>query len=978
MRKIAAAAGFWMLTCAAPAVVFGATPPGLVAQGDALNSVGNYRAAAEAYRAALDVDPNHPGAHYGLGLLCLRQLKDYSCAAEHLRTHLRLRPEMVVVETWLVEAEEKYFRSRIKEQTRRVRLPSKGFLLSDFHGVEIDPADKTAEDDDEGSTKKEVKKAGEIEIIAFRNLRGSITDIGDEGVTIDVGSEDGVVEGMQFAVYRGEEWAGMLRTTDVAAEKSTCEPIAGLKVSGGKGQGWAFEPGDEVRQREDVLGAGMANEAEVRKKILGWQKEQQGLDREQEDLRDRERQIRFGLSSADSPRKKARLLEELTDLSGEFRSWRQRFSKWVDGVLKMQEDRLAGNPHLASYRRQLKDRYRIESESALWWEVQMGSLKKIMDILADIPEFRSQDEADLFAGRFYDTVYYFQEIQGDVERWQGQDDIYLPMRRFEEEEFAERLLNFARYSLLKGKERRAARLFRSVAEKNPDEAFALAAREGLEQARLKLIMKGEKAEIEEESAFAPPLATAWEYPCDDLRGEMRTVDGLLYMFCSSGAEDGGAGKLTALDLEEGKSAWQFGFPGYLGGDWHVEDGEILFASDRGVLYRLDAGSGRLLGEFSPGNTRNSVSRILRSGNRIVWLMGSGSGGTHRIYSIDLLNRKNLHLVEVEGDVTAALMRNTMLLIAATGRNRESPGKDSANSSNQFNILPHIPLGRRMPKPSSADPPQALLAAIGSYPAVYKAWGVASGSIQWMGKAGDLLVFSNVEAPKKNREPVSHICMVSFEGGKIKPWRLSIPGRDAVAAMMTEGDRAYIVLRDGYLLAVDLKKQIVEWKADLPVPAAGDFRWTRFLASTGNDLVLWCGSLEPPWKVYTVDREEGVINAEVTITDSLRTKPVLAGGYLYTAGRNGALVARSVTRESDRWSFAPRKSEGHFLPRPLGELESMAPGGDGTVTWDDRQRFLFREAFSSGYPGNREPLFFDGKRLVYWSGPEKLLYALEAR
>ena len=115
-----------------------------------------------------------------------------------------------------------------------------------------------------------------------------------------------------------------------------------------------------------------------------------------------------------------------------------------------------------------------------------------------------------------------------------------------------------------------------------------------------------------------------------------------------------------------------------------------------------------------------------------------------------------------------------------------------------------------------------------------------------------------------------------------------------------------------------------------------------------------------------------------LQDSLRALPVVAGGYLFTAGRDDTLRVRSLTRERDSWGFRPREEEAHFLPRPLAVPESMSLGGDGTVTWDERQRHLFREAFWSGYPGNREPLYFDGERLVYWSGTQNTLYALEAR
>ena len=974
MRVYAAALGLLALTGLFPAAAAGATAADLVAQGDTLKSVGEHAAAAKAYRNALEADPDFPEAHFGLGLLCLRELKDYGCAADHFRTHLELKPGMAVVGTWLVEAEEKFFRSRVKERTREIPLPPRGFLPSEFREVEIDSAEPSRGSGGEEKGER-TKKEGVIEIIAFRDLRGTVTVVGEGEVTIDLGGRDGVVKGMQFAVYRGEEWAGLLRVAAVADTSSVCEPIAGKKISGGEKEKWAFEVGSEVRQRQDVLGAGMANEAEVREKILGWQKEQQGLEREQGDFKERERRIFEELGTTDSPAKKSRLLAELTDLSGEFRGWRQRFSQWVDGVLKMQEERFAGNPHLASYRRQLEDRYRIESEGALWWEVRMAKLSTIMKILASIPEFTSQEQADAFAGRFYDTVYYFEEIQGDVERWQGQDDIHLPTRRFEEEEFVERILNFARYSLLTGRDRRAARLFRSVAAKESGGSFALAAREGLEEARLKLMLKGE--EPEEASTFAPPLATSWEHPCTDLQGEMKAVEGLLYAFCSSEKAGAEGSELKALALERGKPAWKFAFPGRLGGNWHVGSGEILFASDEGVLYRVDAGTGRLLGEFNPVSVRNPVSRIVRKGSVVNWIV-AGAGGKSRIYSIDLLDRDHTHASVVNGDVTGVLASGNRLFISASMKKGASKGKGLDGFSSPGDLLPGIPLGKSMPLPHIAKTPPMYVAAIGGGGAMFKSWGVASGSVQWIAQAADLLVLSIVEPLEEEGESVSHICFAPLGVGSVKPWRVSLPGRDAVADMKTDGDLAYIVLRDGYLLAVDLVKESVVWKADLPVPATRDFRWSRFLPDRGGDLVIWCGHLEPPWKVYTVDRDEGVVNTETAIVNSLRSMPVFAGGHLFIAGRDGTLRARSLARESGGWSFGPRQSEGHFLPRPLGVPESMSLGGDGTVTWDDRQRFLYRDAFWSGYRGNREPLFFDGEKLVYWSGPQKLLYAFEAR
>jgi outer membrane protein assembly factor BamB len=851
------------------------------------------------------------------------------------------------------------------------------------------------------------KAADRLAVIAFRNLRGRVATIDAQGVAIDLGHAQGVQKGMEFAVYHEGAWIGLIRAEQVSASGAVCAPVAGKRTGEGAAAVWGFAPGDEVRQREDALGAGLADEAEARARILGWQREQDGFERERRAFNERGAKIELGLRTSPDVRASLVHLKELTALGTEVRAWRLRYSAWIDKVLKEQEARLAGNPHLAAYRRSLAEGTAIDAEEERWQEVRVGLIRGVFvqyekideivkstdeDLKADAKTWArgrpawedhvkkryevAQDAIDKKDDQINEHSFALDELLGDSERWEAQDRVFLARRAARRDRLVDGLLNRARVALLQGLDLRAARLYRQALALEPMGPSLRAARAGLELSRLRLVLAGESSD--ERSGFAPPLEVAWKSAAPgELRGGIEIAAGLA-VGTFADPDDPERTVVRALRLDAGELAWEALFPGRPGGPALVAEGEVIVASDRGVLYRFRAADGEALAEFDLGVSIGKVgSRILRVGARVIWLATVGvAGAANRdlLARIDLEQPANSRLDAVRGRlIDAQPAAGELLLVAADGLPGD-PERAAAVPDGLELALPLIARTGTRPRP-----PDTTVTALlgGQRPGAGDArlWSIAGVTVQWLGAAPEHLVASVVTVPSRDGvDPVSHVLFLGIGASRGVNWRISLPKRDAVADMVVEGNRAYLLLRDGWLLAVNLKKREVLWTVDLPVASSGGFRWARFLAVGEDDLVFWCGSVEPPWTVYAVSKE-GLVSAETTIPRGARALPLWRDGFLYSAERDGSLVARHPARDGQLWRFSPVAAEDFFGPRPPEDIAGRVARETAGLPWDERQRQTWEAAFVPGRAAGRQPLAFAGDRLVFWSSRDRHLYAL---
>lgn len=562
-------------------------------EAERLAEAGRVEAAEAVYRGALEVDPDCAAAHYALGLLYLRRLDRPREAAAHFRRHLEIRPTVTTVRAWREEAESlDLFRSVTARALRPVpdRSPLKIETLAE---IKLKKATEAEEKKESAPAKAAVDPAGELTIIAFRGIQGHVSGEKGDVWEIDVGSADGVVAGMTFAVTREGVWVGVLKAVTVGEHVTSCTPEAGRRAGIEAKAAWEFCAGDSVAQREDVLGEGVAAETRQRKNMQELQQQEQGLVQELKDIQNRQRRALREYAEKPTLAALAHFAETRAKLYAEYRSWLQRRSAWEEGLGKEWQGG-TGNRQFEAYRALLRRQHELQDEDAGWEEILLDVRKDMMGFYADrgealekrrteleskskkIEESRAKldknitefEEAQRAGKRgvsvgdvnhgikiFNMEVEYFrkvaaaydedyarlqqelgffaaelQDINRARERWQADDDVQRLLLGRTPTLLLESLVNAGQLELLRGRNAKALRKFRFALALEPGPEFETAARDGAELATLRLILRGE-AVNEAGGPLAPPLRELWSAPIPGRPvGVMQSDSARIYAF----------------------------------------------------------------------------------------------------------------------------------------------------------------------------------------------------------------------------------------------------------------------------------------------------------------------------------------------------------------------------------------------------------------------------------------------------------------
>lgn len=960
--------------------------------------MGSDEAAAAAYRAVIEQDPGCAAAHYALGLLYHRKLDQPARAAEHFRRHLELKPEVAIVRTWLEEAESRVLFRLV--HARPIR-PGGGGVLAVASLTEVKPGKAEAEAGAAAAGEEHKAPApapDAISVIAFRGVRGRITAADAGRFEIDAGSAAGVVEGMTFTVTREGRWIGTLQATGVRERSASCAPVAGERTGTGDDAAWAFRAGDEVAQREDVLGAGVADEARMRKQVLALQQEEQKFQQERKELRERERLLVRDYYTKPTLEGMSRFVAGMARLQADDRDLKRRSGEWLDGVLKTREEGV-GNRHFATYREELRRQRVVEDQDAAWQEVMLdiradmaafyaakgsGLEKKREAIearsktLAEEEERISERAGDRALSRDRNAAYQLNEqyktftkkvealrkdidafnqeaekLNGDLrafggriaeverarERWQAGDEVYTTLLGRRVRLGNESLANAGRYDLLRGRDARALRTFKLLLASAPEGDLEAQARDGAELAALRLVLRGQNG-AEAAGALAPPLRELWSAAAAGRHvGKMRLAGGLLLAFFAVDNPGAAAsGRLVAWDAATGRAAWELPFPGLPLGDWILRPQEVVFATTAGALHRVDAASGAPIGRLDLDAAGQGVPERsrLQPAPRGVWWSVRVRNGQERIYGIDFDDPARSGLFLPEGAVAHLAALGDGLVIAE--RRREAEDKPARTF---LALLPWDQLAA----------PGPLLPVL-----------VDGGNVEWLGVAAGSIVVNTVA---EGTDAATHLCFLDPRDVRdaSSGWRVSFEGSHPLADVAPAGERLYALFRDGSLLALEPGARRIAWSGALALPNEDEeVRGGAILGAGKDGVSALTGGATPPWNVSAVD-SDGLLLAAEYIPDGAAVPRELVDGRLYTAGRDGSLACTGITRSSD-WESPPERPDSLLLPSPTAAAALAEQDALLASTAAGEERLAYEALAGTDGPARGAPLLLAGETLFF--------------
>jgi outer membrane protein assembly factor BamB len=921
----------------------------------------------------------------------------------HLRRHLELRPEMTIVRGWLEEAESLDLLRGVMGRALRP-APGPGTLAVE-QLPEIKPR-KAAETDekekkDAAAAKPAADAGGELTVVAFRGIRGRIVGAKGDAWEIDVGSADGVVAGTTFAVTRDGAWVGDLRAVTVGEHATTCAPAAGKRSGTEAGAAWSFRGGDTVAQREDVLGEGVADEALRRKRVLGWQQEEQGLLQEYKDIQNRQRRALREYSQKPSIAGIALFAGTRAKLHAEYRAWLARYGAWEEGVVKALEEGTE-NRHYAAYRDQIRRQRQLQDKDAGWEEIlldvrtdmaafyadrgavlerqrealekkskELATEKKALDerirealtkrrggnegLNGDIQGYNRRIEGlnkdaeayDKAAAKLQAELGAFAVELWDIdrarERWQAGDDVQTLLLGRRKTLQLESLVNSGRYELLRARNAKALRKFRFALALEPGAELETAARDGAELAALRLVLRGE-AVNEAGGPLTPPLREIWSVPIPGRPVGAMGADGarVFAFYALAGADGAETGKLVAREHGSGAPAWELAFPGLPLGNWVLAGGDLVFATTAGALYRVDAAAGEVrsrldLSVLGEGALERSVLRAVERG---VWWLVTVRGGQERVYGIDFEGAAASGVFLPEGSVYDAAVSGRDLLFS--GRRRREKDLES-----YIGRIPWKSLGGGGGVPLTA---------------------VKDGQVEWLGMVAGALVVNVVSEGEARR---SHL-LLADPADPLRASRLTVEGSGAVAGSAEAGGRIYVLLRDGALKAVDTASKSLLWSAELPLPDdEEEVRGGAILHAGEDGVVALVGGAEPPWNVFALD-PEGLALASERVSRGAAA-PAYAEGRVFATEYDGSLFTVGLTGGAD-WNPSRERAESLMLPGPPPAVSPSNHEALLAASPSGEERVRFWRGASHEGPERSEPLLLETARLFVRSPLDSRLRA----
>jgi len=1001
-----------------------------------------YDKAAEAFLMALDKNSNHADTHYALGLLYMKYLDQPEDAVEHFLKYAILQPKSKKGRLLLKEARDLAKITGLFENRRIITEADDVFDPLQTDGVRtitFEPKDDERQTDAAlagkaeavGLQGKEPNSEDEIHVITFGALSGKIESQTSDGIVINIGASDGVENAMEFSVYRRGEWVGLLKVKSMTEKTAVCSPVAGKNTKLDNASSWGFKNGDEVQQREDVLGAGLAREAEARKQLLDWQEKEKTLQDELKTLREREMEVSRSLLSASSAATIVSMSEELKNIHLAYKKWKRNYSDWIEQVLDEQESAFAGNAHIASYRENLKRSREFSAKNSYWRGIKLdintgiaAYMARQGETLQERREALNAQSADLSERSYklenriksFNNDRIKSHTASDEERKSINKDIWA--LNSDRESFDRNVstynqkLSATLNELKKLRNESDEYVFDYEQWLGGDKVYAhLAGEEKAASVNAALnagvyyILKGKYAKAEK--AFSRALKL--------------TPDNGLSAAAKDGVEHA---KLlrTMSRMKEAKSGAAYKEPRLA---WKADVNGVLLGA-------MEATGGNLYGRFtSPdhggrGNGNSFVAAINEKTGEIVWkhaVKGDFAGNwvvtsdevifadrTGVVSRLDanngnLLSRwnwgaKNLTydwgylrwtehaiewvagLVNKDGSSKEVVFFHVDVDAADKSFSASFPGgiADLASSRNVVSISGRA---KKTGEAGNANRNAAInlsgsvFVSMDSGKDEFRTTSLKNAFAPWMFTASDGLAVNVLTEDEGTGQSSNFLYLEGKNQDQMKfPVRLDISGRSPVSDLAVEGETTYVLLHDGLMLALDSKKKVILWSSEVAVPAAGRSYFSKFLSTDGDSLVLFCGSSFPPWLVYNVRKEDGAIESDATISYEPIGKPLFQDKYIYVADQDGALRVVDLASDKTVWKFNSKSEDGLFIPYQRSQRFDSAYDGFKVANSQDLHRETYRNGFASDRNGNSEPLMKTGDFIIYYCRKDKHIYALE--